>query len=206
MDIQHNQFGEPEKGLREAINKLLQENFGIDTITGLPMWRVSWSEDQFEKRLGTYTDYSPEGIYLRTVTEVREVPKYRQWIRHVYVLEHLVGIPANDMAELPTAKMSYEPLFPLWDKNGNYMPPNYLVCEFVINCVYAAMGKASLRRYIDPEIDGNQGIDAREKRVNELFEAINGSESGLGGSVVFGEGVAGFYPEGRATKANEDSK
>ena len=85
----------------DSINKQLVDHFGTDTITGLAMWRVVFSEDQFEKRLGTYDDFTPSGIYLRTVTEVREVPKYRQWIKRKYVLENLVLIPDINKKELP---------------------------------------------------------------------------------------------------------
>jgi hypothetical protein len=47
----------------ESINNQLIELYGIDTITGQAMWRVVWSEDQFEHRLGTYDDFSGE-IYI----------------------------------------------------------------------------------------------------------------------------------------------
>ncbi len=202
--IQHNSGGEPDKGLRETISKMLKENFGTDTVTGLPMWRVSWSEDQFERRLGTYDDFTPAGIYLRTVTEVREVPKYRQWITRKYVLENLVGIPVQNQKELPNSKMSYEPLWVFEDGQGNALPPSFEASQFVINAMNAAKGGQSLRKYVDEnaEAQSSNGKDARIDKVNKLTEELFGDESGLGGAIVHGEGVAGFYPDGKASKAN----
>ncbi len=65
----------------DRINNQLKDLFGIDTVTGLQIFRIVYSEDQLEKRYGTYDDYTKGGLYIRTVTEVREVPKYRQWIQ-----------------------------------------------------------------------------------------------------------------------------
>lgn len=190
--------GEPDRALCATINELLLTHFGRDTVTGMAMWRVSWSEDQFEKRLGDYEDYTPGGIYLRTVREVREVPKYRQWITRKYVLEQLVAIPPQNMAELPENKMSYEPMWTFEDKNGNYLPPSFEASKFVIDSVYAAIGKESLnKKYHDPDADGADGREAKQQRVDKLVEELFGDESGLGGAIVHGEGVAGFYPGGK---------
>src|SRR5689334_9373374 len=91
----------------EVLNSRLVDHFGIDTVTGDAIWRIVFSEDQFEKRLGTYDDITKGGIYLRTVTEVREVPKYRQWIHKKYILERLVLVPETNLPELPCLKQSY---------------------------------------------------------------------------------------------------
>lgn len=194
--------GEPDKHLRIVINELLLNHFGTDTVTGVPMWRVSWSEDQFEKRLGTYDDHTEGGLYIRTVTEVREVPKYSQWIHRKYVLEQLVGIPPQNQMELPDAKMSYEPLWVFEDGQGNYLPPSFAAAKFVIDSIYAATGKQSMASYTHPEADGNDGLEAKKKRIDKLTEELFGDESGLGGKVVHGEGVAGYYPDGKASKMN----
>ena len=200
--IVHNVGGEPDKHLRDVINELLITHFGTDTVTGLPMWRVSWSEDQFERRLGEYEDYTDGGIYLRTVTEVREVPKYRQWIVRKYVLEQLVGIPPQNQAELPDSKMSYEPMWTFENGKGEYLPPSFEASKFVIDSVNAAIGKQSMHKYNDPDADGADGLEAKKKRVDKLTEELFGEDSGLGGAVVYGEGVAGFYPDGKASKMN----
>ncbi len=174
----------------ESINKQLIDLFGVDTVTGQAIWRVVWSEDQFEDRLGTYDDYSSGGIWLRQVTEVRRVPKYRQWIKELFVLERLVVIPEANKRELPDIQVSYEPLFPFWDKNGKYLPPKLIVAKFVIDTIYAAQGRASLARYKDPEAESMEAsIEIKRKRIEELQDYLYGDMSGLHGMTITGESV-----------------
>jgi hypothetical protein len=169
-----------------VINKHLKDAFGIDTITSSPLFRIVWSEDQFEKRLGTYDDFSPGGIFLRTVTEVREAPKYRQWIKEKYVLERLVVVPEVNSDDLPESKVSYEPLWVFEDKNGNYLPPKYEAAKFAIDCVYAAIGKSSMAKYVDEEaINDPERKGAIAKIQHELF----GDETDVTDALARKEGV-----------------
>ena len=165
-----------------SINSQLVELFGIDTISGLPMWRVVYSNDQLEKRLGTYDDYTEGGIYLRTVREVREVPKYRQWIPDKYVLERLTIIPDINKEDLPTSRMSYEPMYVFEDSHGKYLPPKLNACKFAIDTVYAAEGKHSLAKYVEPEGEN-------ENRVAKLQEELFGNETSVGDALAHGYGV-----------------
>lgn len=153
-----------------SINLQLKELFGIDTVTGLQMWRVVFSEDQFEKRLGTYSDYTREGIYLRTVTEVREVPKYRQWIQAKYVLERLTIVPEINAEELPNQKLSYEPMYVFEDFKGEPLPPRVDVCGIIINSVYAAIGKTNLAKYVDDY--SKYTPEAQEQKIKEITEYL----------------------------------
>ena len=172
--------------LLEDINARLVDLFGVDTITGRPMWRIVWSEDQLEKRLGTYDDYTREGIYLRTVTEVREVPKYRQWIRNKHVLERLVIIPDINAEELPTQKLSYEPMYVFENFKGEALPPRTDVAKIIIDSVYAAQGKKSLATYVD---DYSQYTpEAQNKRINELVEYL-WDPSDISEALHQGEGI-----------------
>ena len=172
------------------INLRLIENFGIDTITGDPIWRIVWSEDQFEFRLGTYDDYSPNGLYLRTVTEVRYVPKYRQWIQKKFVLERLVVVPDMNQPELPTAKVSYEPIYVFEDLNGNYLPPKWEAAKFVIDTIYAAQySNHNLRKYVDDESSQEASIELKERRVNDIVEALWGEQSSFSDGMKAGETI-----------------
>jgi len=175
----------------ESINQQLIDLFGIDTVTGQAMWRVVWSEDQFEHRLGEYDDYTPGGIYLRTVKEVRYVPKYRQWIQQKFVLERLVVIPEISMPELPATKTSYEPIYPFETGSGKYLPPNILAAKFVIDTILAAQGKSSLAKYKDPDA-GLTMSDVHEKKVAEIDkiqEELFGNETLVGDALAHKEAV-----------------
>lgn len=168
----------------ESINRQLIDLFGIDTITGLPIFRVVWSNNQFEKRLMDTTD---TGIILLTPV-VREVPKYKQWIRDKFILERLVLIPDVNQSELPTQKLSYEPLWVFQNSQGDPLPPALWACKFVVDTVYAAMGKRSLRKYVD--VEEQNPVEEREKRIEKLTEELFGDESGLLGTTITGETVA----------------
>lgn len=174
----------------EALNNLLKEHFGVSTDTNQPMWRFAWSEDQFEKRHGTFNDFTPGGIFIRQVTEVREVPKYRQWIHEKYVLEHLVAVPDVSMAELPTVRMSYEPIWVFEDKNGNYLPPKFEAAKFIIDTVHAAQfGTGNLKKYEDVESNQEKALEHKKKTVDGIIEELFGEQSSLEGTTVTGESV-----------------
>lgn len=164
------------------INQLLRDFFGVDTITYQPLWRVVWSDDQYEKRL---TDRTDSGVCL-LFPEVRELPKYG-YIKHKYVLEQLVLVPDVQLAELPAQRVSYEPMWVFEDKHGNALPPVFWACKFVVDTVYAAKGKKSMAKYIDEE--AKNPIESREARINQLTEELFGDESSLLGRTVTGETI-----------------
>lgn len=173
----------------ETINQQLIDHFGVDSITGQPIWRVVWSEDQYEKRLMDVTD---SGLML-LVPEIREVPKYRQWVEKKYVLERLVLVPEQNIRELPAQKMSYEPMFVFEDKHQRYLPPNFEVSKIVVDTVYAALGKTSLAKYKDPDsdcVDPEIAIAKKKARVDSIYNELFGDESDIGDSLVYGQGIS----------------
>ncbi len=173
----------------QSLNLQLKDLFGIDTISGIPIWRIVWSEEQFENRLGTYDDYSSAGLYLRTVKEVRLVPKYRQWIQDKYVLERLVIVPIINEDELPDTKISYEPMWVFETNKGMYLPPRLDVAKFIIDSVYSAMGKSSLAKYKDPEYSQEESLELKKQRVNNLVEAVFGDETDVSDALTRKEGI-----------------
>jgi hypothetical protein len=168
----------------KEINKQLKEYFGIDTVSNDPIWRVSWSTDQYEKRLSEYT---PEGLQLLHA-EVQLLPKY-QHCRDRWILERLVGIPEIHESELPSQKQSYENMQTFEHARTNQMiVPTFRACRFVVDTVYAAMGKRSMRRYVD-EMAANPK-EVQERNIQELMNELFGDESDLLGRTITGEAVA----------------
>ena len=167
----------------KIINQRLIDYFGMDSLTSKPMWRIAWANDQYEKRL---TKYTPEGFEL-IVPQVFELPKY-QWLKDRWILERLVLIPDVHVGELPTQKQSYECMWAFEDRNGNPLPPKYEACKFIIDAVYAAMGKKSLRKYVDAE--EKNPVEVKEERIKTLTEELFGDESSLLGRTITGEAVA----------------
>ena len=170
----------------ESLNQQLVDLFGIDSISGIPIWRIVWSEDQFEKRLMNVTD---SGILLAK-NEVRLVPKYRQWIKEKYVLERLVVVPTINSDELPISKISYEPIFVFEDLHGNYLPPRLDVAKFTIDSIYSVQYENhNLVKYKDPESSTEESIELQRKRVDELVEGMFGNETDVSDSLTRQEGI-----------------
>lgn len=165
----------------DSLNRQLVDLYGIDTITGKAMFRIVWSEDQYEKRLTKYTDEGLELLY----PEVRELPKYKQWVKEKYVLERLVLVPEVNVGELPTQKMSYEPLWVFHDRNGDYLPPRLDASKLVIDSVYAALGKSSLAKYKDEEAT----LEGKAKRILKYEEELFGNESNVGDALAHNQAV-----------------
>lgn len=177
----------------DFINLWLKEHYGQDSFTGASIWRVVWSDDQLEKRLGTFEDRTESGTFIRRVTEVREVPKYKQWIQQRYILERLVAVPDYQVEELAGKKISYEPIF-TFGING-YLPPKIEVAEIVIDSIYLAQygpkGSALKQKWLseDPELNPEAANEAKKKRIEALVDYFWGDSSGLGGTTISGESI-----------------
>lgn len=167
----------------ESINKQLIDLFGVDTATGKPLFRVVWSDDQFEMRK---TDRSDAGIQLLTPV-VRLLPKYKQWIESRWVLERLVIVPEMNIEELAGLKLSYEPIWVFRGPFDEYVPPTLWGCKFIVDTVYAASGKTSLAKYVDEEAKFPEEV--RNQRIEKLQEELFGDESNLLGRTITGEAI-----------------
>ncbi len=185
-----NERSQPHKTLVELINQLLIDYYGRDTISGLPIWRVSWAPEQFEKRFGTWEDYGQGGIFLRRVTETREMKKYPHLPEH-YILERLVLVPEQQQMELCGAKISYEPIHPFWDNKTNPLPPNWEVCEIIVQTIYHRLGKgpSPTAAYTDPDADGNNGLEAKKLRVQKILAGLYGNETSVTDALGNNSGV-----------------
>jgi hypothetical protein len=177
----------------ETINQYLRENFGIDTDDSEPIFRVVWSEDQFEKRETKFTD---TGIELLS-PEVRLLPKYKSYIQNAYILERRVLVPDESLKELAGVKKSYEPLWVFIGKDGNPVPPTIIGCKFVIDCVYAAMGKAGMAKYKDPNADlsPEEAYEKKKLEIDKIQEELFGDESGLMGETHTESGSTIIVPK-----------
>ncbi len=171
----------------ESINRQLVDLFGVDTVTGREMFHVSFSDDQYEKRYGTYDDFTREGIYLRTVTEVREVPKYKQWVSGKYILERLTVVPDINVQDLPVCRLTYECIFVFENFKGEALPPRIDVAKIAIDSLLAAQGKTNLAKY--KEDFSQYSPEAQNKRINEMMEYL-WDPSDYADSAIAGQGVA----------------
>ena len=163
----------------ETINNRLLDNFGIDTITGLPIWRVVWTTDQLEKRLTNVTESGIELLHPQII----EMKKYIPSLQHRYVLERFVIVPEFQQKEICTT-VSYEPLFFFEDRAGNPLPAFYRICEFIIHTVLFAQGQSgTLAKYKeDPD-------EKRREEMDKMLELFFGNETAVTDALQVREGV-----------------
>lgn len=170
----------------ETLNKRLVDRYGIATDSSNPIWRVVWSEDQYEKRL---TNWTREGFEL-LMPVVLELPKYKQWIHEKYVLEMLVRIPEGTSKELTVNSISYEPMWVFQDKEGNPLPPKWEAIELIIASVHAAMGhNNAFAKYKDPDSSPEGAIQAKQERIAKIEEALYGNESNVTDALAHNQAV-----------------
>lgn len=176
----------------ESINQKLLEEFGTE-FGNAPKFRVVFSDDQFEKR---WTDFTDDGFELLH-PEVRELPKYKQYIRAKYVLERL--IPITGETDL-VVKISYECLWVFEDKNHNYLPPFFEGCKHVIESMYQAMGrKDTFTKYKDK----NTSSEEREAELKKVTDQLFGNETNMTDDLHTGSGVSFAQPSGRDIQSSK---
>lgn len=166
----------------DTINRRLADIYGRDIVTNKPIWRVVWSEDELEKRRVTHTK---EGLLLLT-PQVMEVPKYRQWVTAKFILERLSLVPDYQQEELAGNKISYESVWVFEHaKTKEALPAKFEACAFIIDIMYAAIGKHSAAKYKDP----GETPEMKEDRIKKLQEELFGNETPVGDALAHGYGT-----------------
>ncbi len=162
------------------INKKLREIYGV-SLDNKPKYRLVWSEDLIEKRIGKVEKYTPNGIYLGTEDGVHELKKY-SYLKDRYILEtYDPAFKAN--VELANSD-GYEPLF-VFQKNGEYLKPYYWACEFIINTI---LGRGYVKR--TESMDSREELSKEEKERMEYFDFLSQEgSSDLGQKFRYGEAI-----------------
>jgi hypothetical protein len=114
-----------------------------------------------EKRFGTFTDYYGK-IFVRTVTEVRQVLKYPM-DQDRWVLERIQSAVMNpELVE----QYSYEPIYVFKDKRGFYLPLNEKVVHIIVDNLKHPQTPGEIRARYEKE------IEEEERREIEEFVGI----------------------------------
>lgn len=167
----------------EKLNERLARDFGYFDGT-MPQWRIVWSDDEFEKRL---TDFTAEGFRLLTPIVV-ELPKYRQWVLHKFILERALPIPEFVETDLVT-KFSYEPVWTFEDNQGNPLPPRWEAILLIIRSIYVAAAQSIGARYKDPELDKDEANELKLQRLIRLEEELFGNETEVGDALTHRQAI-----------------
>lgn len=167
----------------DHINDLLEKQFGKHDDQR-PRYRVVLAAEQTEKRWMTHTD---EGLKL-LYPEVREVIKYQHIKPDRYVLEQLSIVPGGVETDL-IEKLSYEPLWTFEDRHGDYLPPRFDMCKYIIDAIFDRLNNRTPRHIIkdDPEREA--------KELARVEEFLFGDETKVTDALGLGLGVTDFNPK-----------
>lgn len=171
----------------EDINRRLEDHYG--RMNDHAKYRVVWSNDQKEKRFGHWEDYLPEGLFIRAVSEVREVPKYVH-IHDRFVLERLVENPHHDenVDGAPIDRLTYEPIWTFEDKHGNALPPAWIACKYVVDHVHKMERERGIyTRHKEPTVE--EAEEAKRVKLKEYTQALFGNESDVTDALRYKEGI-----------------
>jgi len=154
------------------INTELIREFGF--VYDKPKFRIIWTGDQFEKRLAEYNDFDGNKIRIRTVTEVREVPKYPYVNPPWWMLERRMKSSADESIKNWNG---YEPLylFRHFDGSdyGDYLPPRLDMA--LVACKMSLVRKEK-RNY---EMDKGEFEDKEDRKEKDIFEQVKDMTSDL---------------------------
>lgn len=149
------------------INLKLARLFGRHTVYDKPIYRVIRSTDCVEKKMETFEDYSPAGIYLGTKNELRIKPKY--WYLHdCYILEKLVEANSEESREFFDAPYSYEALFPFLNQDNKEVPLAWKPIEILLGNMNAGHEQKTPG---DLYRDSQERLAAEKRKVRDQLEA-----------------------------------
>lgn len=114
----------------QLINQALEKKY--KTIDNRPLYRIVWSDKQFENRLGIYRDFTESGLFIREIKEVRLTKKYN-YIKERWIFEKWGPGNLTANPETPDAvNGDYIPVYVFEDKDGNFLPVTQKVVDFII--------------------------------------------------------------------------
>jgi hypothetical protein len=146
----------------EIINGWLSDTYRT-TVENYPVYRIVWSEDIFENRLGTYREFTESGLFIREVTEVRKVRKYgyihHRWIFEIWAPGNLTRNPETPDA----ASGDYIPVYVFESGLGMYLPVTRKVVEFLISAL-----EGKIKRDLEPTEEY-----LAEKEVAAMVESLD---------------------------------
>lgn len=162
----------------ELLNKKLTDDYGYFQASELANWRMVWSEDEFEKRVGNYEDRTPEGYLIRKVLECRNVPKYKQWVNNKFILERIMPNNNNEVV----GKLSYEPTYIF--ENPYNAPPIYDAIKFIVERVYEQASRAVGIKYKEEDYKQED-----KKRIDKIIEELYGDRNDTTDALAYREGI-----------------
>jgi hypothetical protein len=115
----------------EVINGWLERNAPKIPLTDKPMFKLVWSDDQYELRTGNFREFLGD-IFVREVKKTERTLKYN-YLSEMWILEQWFPPDVSFNEELPESiHGSFEPLYVFADKNNTPLPLKLDVVQFII--------------------------------------------------------------------------
>lgn len=143
-------------------------NFGKCDNSDGPLFRLVWSDEQFEHREGTFREFSGP-LFIREVTGVKLVSKY-PYLKERWILERWIPGVYCYNKEIPLSQWgSYEPIYVFESNKREYLSPNLKVIEVLIGMIHRHEGRKEGE--IVDELLANE-----DKQVKEFMDMLEISE------------------------------
>lgn len=147
------------------VNEHLRNVYGRDLL-GRPYFRIVWSDEQLETRIGKVAEYYGH-IFVREVDGAHKVPKY-SWIKHRWILEKLMYFD-NPPRELPdTHKGSYEPIYVFWYPDHSPEPVTWDKVNWIVNTL--TQRRPERRTEAMDEAEENAAFEREVKKNEEMLD------------------------------------
>lgn len=153
----------------KSVNARLKRLYGNDPYLNVPYYRVVRAENQTVARHGTFNDFYG-AIFIRRVTEVREVKKY-DYLPPCWILERVEPNLSGDILDV-SKPYTYECITPFLDANNNALPLNWRAIELAISLWHRRQA-AKTRGLTDAEWKAQEEKELEQEALksrNELEE------------------------------------
>ena len=132
-------------------------------LTEQQLFRLVWSDEQREKRWGTFVHFDMHGNKIGETQKLEECLKY-SCIKERWILEQWFPPEVTINPELPESHLgSYEPVYVFEDNSGRSLPLRLDAVQFVVKCAMKPK-RSELQRKIDDK-------NAHEEKDNKIFKA-----------------------------------
>jgi hypothetical protein len=162
-----------DKNIIDSINRSLLEKFM--NLDRRPMYRIIWSDDQYEKRFSDkWTDWYGHIMIRQEYNAVRTIKKYWYLKKPCWILEKLVFMTGQWhlkelMKELVEAQNgTYEPAFTfLDDKKLINLPVDEEITNNIIYCLQNPTKRSPLDWKKIQEVEEKEEVDYFYNKISE---------------------------------------
>ena len=186
----------PEQDEADKINRWLK--LQEYDFKGEPIFRLVWSDDQFEMREGQYNEFKGK-LFVRTIYGVKQTPKY-PYLKEVWILEQHFDESRVWTNEVKNHS-GYECIYAFRNsKTFKRLPLRLVVVELILRAKREAISSMRRKSILMQQIE-----DKEDKMDKFTYDAIDPS-SPIESALHFREGISLSGLDIPGDKKNAESK